>query len=227
MPNNNIYDYSRENKQDISWYLQKKWNAVAWKVQMENLSNTTECRPLSLTGRGGGGWGQRRDWCHCQWPCVALTAPNHTSCDGLAIRHRNNGACCMWQSLSGSDTLAGPWLSVTALSSASDWWWSNPTHPSVSPPLLAFSIIIGAKPGLGCWTSTRPSPSLSFRSCDRYIVQPNLLPPRQESVNFCFTLCLFRLEKKARKLQIEDTSNRGADLFDLALNAMNLHGIKF
>lgn len=56
MPNNNIYDYSRENKQDISRYLQKKSGMLLLeKCRWKNLSNTTECRPLSLTGRGGGG----------------------------------------------------------------------------------------------------------------------------------------------------------------------------
>lgn len=225
MPNNNIYDYSRENKQDISWYLQKKWNAVAWKVQMENLSNKTECRPLSLTGRGGGGNAVTdvivNDlvllWQLLITPPVT-DSPFAIATTALVVCDNHCQEVILWR---------GPGCpSPRSHQPQIDGGATRPTQ-SVSPPLLAFSIIIGAKPGPGCWTSTRPSPSLSVRSCDRYIVQPNLLPPRQESVNFCFTLCLFRLEKKARKLQIEDTSNRGADLFDLALNAMNLHGIKF
>lgn len=165
-----------------------------------------ECKLLYLTERG-----QHNDWCHCQWPCVALTATNHTnhtSYDGLAIRHRNNSACCMWQSLSGSDTLAGLWLSVTAVSSASDCYRGT----RQSPPLLTFGIIIGARMGLPAfhwhWTNTSLSPSLSSRRCDQYIVQSNLLPPRQESVNFCFTLCLFRGKKENFKWRIHQTEEQ-------------------
>lgn len=112
----------------------------------------------------------------------------------------------MWQSVSGSDTLAGLHLSVSAVSSASDWYCTNPTHPSLSLLSFAFSIVIG--PGIGLLVLTQTSktlssPLLSFffssRSFDRYIVQLKLLPQRRDGVNFCFTLCLFRKKKKIER----------------------------
>lgn len=65
---------------------------------------------------------------------------------------------------------------------------------------------------------------LFLRKRDQYIVQQELLPQRQEYVNFCFTLSVFG--KRKRKLQIEDTSNREPEHFDLTLNAMKLRCIK-
>ena len=67
-------------------------------------------------------------------------------------------------------------------------------------------------------------PFFFLRKWDQYIVQQELLPQRREYVNFCFTLSVFG--KRKRKLQMEDTSNREPEHFDLTLNAMKLRCIK-
>lgn len=74
-------------------------------------------------------------------------------------------------------------------------------------------------------TKTQVSPLyyLIFFFEDQYIVQQKMLTQKQEYVNFCFTLSVFGRKKK---LQIENTSNREAEHFDLTLNAMKLHCMK-
>lgn len=222
MPNNNIYDYSRENKQGISWYLQKKWNAVAWKVQMENLSNTTECRPLSLTGRGGGGNAVTdvivNDlvllWQLLITPPVT-DSPFAIATTALVVCDNHCQEVILWR---------GPGCpSPRSHQPQIDGGATRPTQ-SVSPPLLAFSIIIGAK-------LLDQHQTFSFPFCQKLRsihCAAELAPAKARKCKLLFYTLSFQVgKKKARKLQIEDTSNRGADLFDLALNAMNLHGIKF
>lgn len=195
MPNNNFFYYTTENERDISRYLKKSrtllpqkygWKTQATHVWMQTVvpdraGATRWLMSLSMTLCCSDSSQSHLLWRTRHPPSqqqrllyVTITVRKWYFGRAVAVRHRG----------------------LISLRLILD----KPDPPVSLPPLLAFSIIIEARIGLLAfhwhWTNTRLSPSLSSRRCDRYIVQPNLLPPRQESVNFCFTLCLFQGKKK-------------------------------
>lgn len=161
------------------------------------------------------------EWCHCQLPHVALTAPNHTSCVAGTSHSTLQQHRFFYLSITVSGWYfprgvvvhqdGGPVTVFTCGPSTSFWYHTNMTGSSLSISLflffffspLHFSSAPSYWPGISYWpcidnATTRfkqkPQvflPSPFFRKCDQYIVQQKLLPQRQEYVNFCFTLSVF------------------------------------
>lgn len=164
---------------------------------------------------------------------------------GLAIQHCNNTASSICQSLSVGDTFPGVWLSIrTGLDTVFTCGPSTssrliPYKPDWPFSLLFFPHVSSApsgEPGIGCWPcidnattwfkqKKKKKPKsfyfLFFQKVGSIDCAAEVAPTKARICKLLFyTLCLWK------KLQIEDTSNREPEHFDLTLNAMKLRSIK-
>lgn len=190
------------------------------------------------------------EWCHCQLPHVALTAPNHTSCVAGTSHSTLQQHRFFYLSITVSGWYfprgvvvhqdGGPVTVFTCGPSTSLWYHTNMTGSSLSislflffffPSPLQFSSVILTRNQLLAlyWqcnnTIQTKTPSLStfsfFQKVRSIHCAAEVAPTKARICKLLFyTLCLWK------KLQIEDTSNREPERFDLTLNAMKLRCIK-
>lgn len=161
---------------------------------------------------------------------------------GLGIQHRNNTASSIRQSLSVGDTSPVVWLSIrTGLVTVftcglstffrlilhkPDWPFSVyfPPHFSSAPSDSTRNRLLALYRQCNNMIQTKKTKSfyfLFFQKVGSIHCAAEVAPTKTRKCKLLFyTLCLWK------KLQIEDTSNREPEHFDLTLNAMKLCCIK-
>lgn len=154
------------------------------------------------------------EWCHCQPPHVALTAPNHTSCVVRTSRStlQPHWFCyvsitvvwgvlcpgCVVHQDSGGHRVHQPFF-FRLIPYKPDFFFflSSLQFGPIRHQEQAAGLVLTMQHD----SNKKPRVFLLFLFRDQYILQEKLLPQRQEYVNFCFTPSVFGKKK--------ETSNRG------------------